>query len=138
MQLDKLELELCTPERAPVQLGVIEVIIPGAQGVFTVHPGHTPLLSNLDIGVVVAYEEDGSERFFAVNRGFAEIIHNKVIILTQTVEESAEIDKARAERARERAEKRLRVRDPDIDILRAEAALQRALCRLQTSGRIPY
>ena len=135
---DKLEVEVCAPERAPKRLEAAEVIVPGAEGVFSVLPGHTPLLSSLDVGVLIVYGVSGKEQFYAVNGGFAEVVHNKVLILTKTMEMSEEIDVKRATEARERAERRLKASDKDTDILRAEMALKRAIARLQTEKRISY
>jgi F-type H+-transporting ATPase subunit epsilon len=133
-----IELELNAPERDPIRLEAKEVMVPGAAGIFTVLPNHTPLLSTLTTGVVVAYGQGGKPEFFAVSGGFAEVIDDRIVILTDTVEMADTIDSERASSARERAEERLRKPPEDLDVMRAEAALQRALVRLQAHGREEY
>ena len=112
-----------------------EVVAPGIQGYFGVLPGHAPFLTTLGIGEVM-YRTGREERHLAVSGGFAEVRNDKVIVLADTAERPEEIDRARAERARERAERRLSGRAQDeIDYARAAAALARALTRLQAAGR---
>src|SRR4029434_1618216 len=85
---------------------VDEIVIPGSQGYFGVLPGHAPLLTTLGIGELM-YRVGRDERYLAVSGGFAEVRNDKVIVLADTAERPEEIDRARAERARERAERRL-------------------------------
>jgi F-type H+-transporting ATPase subunit epsilon len=132
---DRLALELATPVRLVVSEAVDEVIAPGIEGYFGVLPGHAPFLTTLGIGEVT-YRIGREERHLAVAGGFAEVRNDKVIILADTAEWPHEIDRERAERARQRAEGRLLGRTQDeIDYVRATAALQRALVRLQVAGR---
>ncbi|MBN2311775.1 MAG: F0F1 ATP synthase subunit epsilon [Candidatus Hydrogenedentes bacterium] len=138
VQADTLKVELCAPERNPVRLDASELILPGSQGVFTVLPGHTTLLSTLTTGVVQAQCVDGETKFFAVNGGFAEVNQDRVIVLTLTAEADGEVDVERAEAARERAEQRLQERGDDVDLDRAQAALERALARLMTQRHQGY
>lgn len=133
-----LHLELCAPERSAITMDVQEVIVPGAAGVFTVLPGHTPVLGTLDVGVLIAYDAKGQEHFMSVNGGFAEVASDKVLVLTQTAERSEEVDEKRAEQARERAEERLKSKDPNIDERRAELALKRAMSRIHARRGIGY
>ena len=132
---DRLTLELATPTRMVVAEVVDEVVIPGSQGYFGVLPGHAPLLATLGIGELT-YRNGREERHVAVAGGFAEVRNDKVIVLADAAEQPGEIDRARAERARDRAEQRLSGRSQDeIDYTRAAAALARALIRLQVAGR---
>ncbi len=133
-----LQVEISAPERAPVQLEVTEVTVPGSEGVFTVLPGHTPLLSTLGMGVLITWDGQGEARFFAINGGFVEVLDNRVVILATTAEDEEELDEERARAALLRAEERLRKREADTDISRAEAALSRAMSRLQAKGREFY
>jgi F-type H+-transporting ATPase subunit epsilon len=130
-----IHLEISAPERDPVEVEVSEVLVPGAYGSFTVLPGHTPLLSTLTIGVLVAYPKGARERFYAVNQGFVEVVDNKVTVLTQTAEHAEEVDVERAQQARERALERLSKRRKEIDALRAELALSRAMARISAHSR---
>jgi F-type H+-transporting ATPase subunit epsilon len=76
------------------------------------------------------YEEEGTVKKAALHAGFAEILPEKITILAEIVEWPEEIDRLRAEEARRRAEERIRIKSADIDIVRAEAALHRALTRI--------
>ena len=132
---DRLTLELATPTRMVVAETVDEVVVPGSQGYFGVLPGHAPLLATLGIGELT-YRIGRDERHVAVAGGFAEVRNDKVIVLADTAEVPQDIDRARAERAKERAEQRLAGRAQDeIDYMRAAAALARALTRLQVASR---
>ena len=134
---ERLTLELATPSRLVVTAEVDEVVIPGSQGYFGVLPGHAPLLATLGIGEVT-YRVGRDESHVAASGGFAEVRNDKVIILADTAEAPADIDRARAERARDRAEARLAGRgttQEEIDYTRAMGALARALTRLQVAGR---
>ena len=134
---ERLTLELATPSRLVVSAEVDEVVIPGSQGYFGVLPGHAPLLATLGIGEVT-YRIGRDEHHVAAAGGFAEVRNDKVIILADVAETPGDIDRARAERARDRAEARLAGRgasQEEIDYTRAMSALARALIRLQVAGR---
>jgi F-type H+-transporting ATPase subunit epsilon len=127
---DRLSLEITTPMRLVVAEQVDEVVAPGIEGYFGVLPGHAPFLTTLSVGVVT-YRIGRDEHQLAVAGGFAEVSNDKVIILADSAERPDEVDRARAERAKERAERRLSGRtQEDIDYARCQAALARALTRL--------
>lgn len=129
-----LDVVLAAPERAPIELQAIEVIVPGSAGVFSVLPGHTPVLSTLTSGVLLVYSHKNQRLYFAVHGGFAEVSSNHVTILSQAMEGHESIDVPRAEAARARALERLKT-PADVDVARAEAALGRAMARLQAAAR---
>lgn len=132
---DGLTLEVATPQRSVVAETVDEVVAPGIEGYFGVLPGHAPFLTTLGVGELT-YRRGREEYHLAVNGGFAEVRSDRVIVLADAAERPPDIDRARAERARERAEQRLAGRGQDeIDYTRAAAALARALTRLHVSGR---
>jgi F-type H+-transporting ATPase subunit epsilon len=132
---DRLTLEVATPTRLVVTETVDEIVVPGSEGYFGVLPGHAPFLTTLGIGELT-YRVGRDEHHLAVAGGFAEVRNDKVIVLADTAERPAEIDRTRAERARERAERRLSGRaDEEVDYPRALAALARALTRIATAGR---
>jgi F-type H+-transporting ATPase subunit epsilon len=132
---ERLTLELATPTRMVVAETVDEVVVPGSEGYFGVLPGHAPLLATLGIGELT-YRIGRDERHVVVAGGFAEVRNDKVIVLADTAELPQDIDRARAERARDRAEQRLSGRAQDeTDYARAAAALARAQTRIQVSGR---
>jgi F-type H+-transporting ATPase subunit epsilon len=132
---DRLALEVATPMRLVVAEAVDEVVVPGIEGYFGVLPGHAPFLATLGIGELT-YRQGREERHLALAGGFAEVRNDKIIVLADTVERPDEIDRARAERARERAERRLGGRSQEeIDHTRALTALSRALTRLHVAAR---
>jgi F-type H+-transporting ATPase subunit epsilon len=130
-----LQLELATPTRLVVSEEADEVVAPGIEGYFGVWPGHAAFLTTLGAGEL-SYRRGQQARYLAVAGGFAEVRNDKVVILADTAEQPEEIDRERAERARQRAEQRLSGRSQDpVDFARAAAALGRALARLQVSSR---
>ena len=138
-----MRFELATPSRMLVSADVDEVVAPGVEGYFGVLPGHAALLTTLGSGEV-SYRTGKAEQYLLVAGGFAEVQPDRVIILAEVAEAPQEIDLARAERARQRAELRLSGRHPsgredegEIDYNRALAALARALARIMVAGRVP-
>jgi F-type H+-transporting ATPase subunit epsilon len=99
---DTLRLEVVTPRRMLVQTEVAEVRLPGVLGELGVLPGHTPLLTALDVGRL-AYTEGGREKKLAVANGFAEVLPDRVTVLAKLAETPEEIDAARAGAEREDA-----------------------------------
>jgi F-type H+-transporting ATPase subunit epsilon len=130
----ELTLEVATPTRLVVAATVDEVVVPGSEGYFGVLPGHAPLLATLGIGELM-YRKGTAQYHLALTGGFAEVRNDKVIILAENAERPDEIDRERAQRAKERSERLLGGREADIDYARAQAALARALIRLQVAGR---
>lgn len=131
MSTDGLTISFTAPERASLEVAAEEVTVPGAGGVFTVYPGHTSLLSTLLPGVVQVTDAKGVETYYSITGGFAEIKDNTVAILADAFEPGPEVEIKRAERARTRAEDRMRKPDETVDLFRAEAALARASARIQ-------
>jgi F-type H+-transporting ATPase subunit epsilon len=129
-----ITLEIVTPDRSVVTERVDEVEIPGAEGYFGVLPGHTPMLATLKVGEL--WYRKGSETFYvSIAFGFAEVLPDRVTILAELAERPEEIDVARAEAARRRAEERLAAPAAAIDFERARIALLKSLVRLQVSTR---
>jgi F-type H+-transporting ATPase subunit epsilon len=135
----KLTLEIVTPDRALLREEVDEVVVPGSQGEFGVLPGHTPMLSTLQIGELW-YRQGQEKHYLAIAFGFVEVLPDRVTVLAQIGERAQEIDVQRAERAKQRAEQRLTQAPPqltqvDFDIERARVALMKSLLRLQVASR---
>jgi F-type H+-transporting ATPase subunit epsilon len=127
-------LEIVTPDRSVVHDQVDEVEIPGADGYFGVLPGHTPLLAMLQVGEL--WYRTGSEKVYvSIAFGFAEVLPDRVTILAQLAEKADEIDIARAEAARRRAEELIAKPVPEMDYERARIALMKSLIRLQVATR---
>jgi F-type H+-transporting ATPase subunit epsilon len=127
----KIRLEIVTPERLLLSEDVDEVTIPGSEGYLGVLPGHLPLLTTIGVGIL-SYRQGGEKHNFAVNGGFAEVLGDRVILLAQTVEKPHEIDVARAQVAKQKAEKLLYSKE-EIDVEAAVGELMRATTRIQVA-----
>jgi F-type H+-transporting ATPase subunit epsilon len=123
-------LEIVTPTKSVVSEEAQIVVAPGTEGEFGVLKGHTTFLTSLKVGTLRYRDAAGKERLLFVNGGFAEALPNKVTILAQSAERRRDIDVERVRRAKQRAEQRLAAKTADTDLVRAEAALRRALYRL--------
>jgi F-type H+-transporting ATPase subunit epsilon len=132
---EKLRLELVTPYKKALSEEVDEVTAPGTLGEFGILPGHTPLLTTLKIGEL-SFRRGGEIFHLAVNWGYVEVEDDKVTVLVETAEPADEIDLERARAAMGRAEEALRkLSSEDKDFLVMQAALERALIRIQVAGR---
>ncbi len=124
-----LRLEFVTPERAIAHEDVDEVELPGEEGFFGVLPGHAPLLAALRPGEL--WYRKGNQTIHAfVGGGFVEVTPERVSVLAPVAERAEDIDQARAEAAKRRAEDRLAKPAADVDFERARIALLRAISRL--------
>ena len=130
----KLHLLIVSADRALVNETVDEVEIPGFDGYFGVLPGHTPLLAVLQVGELW-YRQGSEKHFVAIAFGFAEVQPDRVTILAQVAEKADEIDLARAEAAKKRAEERIARPVVDMDAERARISLMKSLIRLQVATR---
>ena len=131
---DKLNLEVITAEKLALREEVDEVIVPGLDGELGILPDHTPLISQLKTGIL-SYRQGAQSRRMHVSGGFVEVASDRVSVLSDVAEKPEEIDLERAQRAKERAERRLASRGEDVDFPRAELKLQRAMARIQLGGR---
>ncbi|HUL34424.1 MAG TPA: F0F1 ATP synthase subunit epsilon [Candidatus Eisenbacteria bacterium] len=133
---DAIQLVLVTPERQLLRETVVEVEIPGREGQLGILPGHAPLMTELGIGEL-SYKTSASSApvILAVIQGFAEVLPDRVTVLAETAERAEEINLARAEAAKARAEQRLASNDSNVDWDRAVIALERALIRIQIAQR---
>ena len=131
----KIQLQIVSADRSLVNESVDEVEIPGADGYFGVLPGHTPLLALLGAGELW-YRQGQEKHYLLLAFGFAEVQPDRVTILAQTAERPDEIDLARAEAAKKRAEERLTRPVVDMDAERARIALLKSLIRIQVATRV--
>lgn len=133
-----LTVEIVTAERVVrMEEGVDALVVPATDGQLTILPKHASLMTTLDFGELI-FRRGGTEEYFAVEGGFMEVRNDHVSVLADSAESVEEIDVDRAERARQRAEARLRdarERQSDLDLARAQAALQRSLLRLRVAQR---
>ena len=131
-----IELQIVTPDRLVLREQVDEVQIPGSEGYFGVLPGHTPLLASLAVGELW-YRKGQEKTYLSIAGGFAEVLPDRVTLLATLAEKAEEIDVARAEAAKQRAEQRLAQPKMDVDYERARLSLQKSIIRLQVSTRMP-
>ena len=132
---DKIRLRLVTPSRLMLDEEVDEVTAIGELGEFGVLPNHISFLSTLVPGEM-SYKQGAIKRVLAVSGGYAEVLDNVMTVLAPAAEFAAEIDSARSQRAKERAEKQLsEVNREEKDFELCQVALQRALVRLQVASK---
>ena len=132
---DTFTLEVVTPARQVVNEAVNEAQIPVLGGYVGVLPGHTPFLAEMGIGELNYHVGNRVVSCTAIG-GFVEVLADRVIVLADSAERAEEINVARAEAARDRAQKRLAtLNDPNVDWKRAEASLARAQVRLQVAAK---
>ncbi len=130
MAKDCFTLKIITPDRIFYEGTAAMVEMNTTEGEIGVYPKHIPMTVIIAPGVLNIYEEMGEVKKAALHAGFAEILPDQITILAEIIEWPGEIDEKRAEEARKRAEERLRTKAAGIDIMRAEAALHRALTRI--------
>ena len=128
----KLQVELVTAEGRLVSREADFVIAPGVEGDLGVLPRHIPLLTPLRAGEVTV-RNDGNDEYLFVAGGFLEVLPDKVLILADAAERAEDIDEARAEEARRRAEQLLEEKVEGADTAAAAAALERAVMRLKVA-----
>ena len=131
----QFNLQIVSADRSLVKEMVDEVEVPGAEGYFGVLVGHTPLLALLGTGELW-YRQGNDTRYLLISGGFAEVQADRVTILAQNAEHADEIDVARAESAKRRAEGRLATPHADMDFERARIAMLKSLIRLQVASRV--
>src|SRR5882672_6838296 len=130
---EKIQLEVVTPERRVLDESVEMVTVPGLGGELGILPGHTPLISRLQTGVL-SYVQDGQTQQLHVSGGFVEVNDDRVSVLAEIAERPEEIDAARARQARERLEKSLSGwTGLEEDFEKARVKLERSMVRLQLS-----
>ena len=122
-------LKIITPDRVFYEGEASMVEFNTTEGEIGVYKMHVPTTVIVSPGILTITEAEG-QKHAALHSGFVEILPEKVTILAEIIEWPEEIDLDRADRAKERAEERLRSKTPETDILRAETALQRALARI--------
>jgi F-type H+-transporting ATPase subunit epsilon len=131
---DTIQLDVVTPERRVVSERVESVNVPGANGELGILPGHSPMISQLQTGIL-SYVQGGTNHLLHVSGGFVEVNHDRVSVLAEIAEHPEEIDAAKARQEREQAERALASfsgSDEDFEQLRAQ--LNRATVRLQLAS----
>jgi F-type H+-transporting ATPase subunit epsilon len=133
---EKIALEVVTPERRVLAESVDMVTVPGLGGELGILPGHTPLISQLQTGVLT-YVQDGKNSQLHVSGGFVEVRDDHVSVLAEVAERPDEIDAARAKLSRDRLEKQLNAwTGTEEDFETARAKLERSVVRLQLASTL--
>ncbi|MFQ5822713.1 MAG: F0F1 ATP synthase subunit epsilon [bacterium] len=130
----KLKFEILTPFQKVYSSDVSAVRVPGLNGYFGVLPGHTPLLAALKIGEIKV-QIDNKTLYFATSGGFVEVLTHSISVLAESAESAATININRAQEAKERATKRLKEGRKTWDVVRAKAALLRAINRIRVASK---
>ena len=136
-----LSLNIVTAQRSVLERDdVTKIVVPAADGQITILPKHAALLSALGIGEMLVFHGTNSVDAYVIHGGFIQVLNDEVSVLADAAEHVDEIDVARAEAARDRAQRRLEGRDEElprsgVDVLRAQLALQRALVRVRVVRR---
>ena len=125
--------EILTLQKAFLSETVRFVVAPGQEGVFEILPDHAPYVFALKPGPLQMRRPDGKDSYVVIGTGFLVVQKDRTTVLTRSAERPEEIDRDRAQRAKERAEQRLKDHSKDIDLSRAQAALARAAARLKVA-----
>lgn len=125
----KFDLKIITPERIFYEGSAEMVEFNTTEGEIGVYKNHIPMTVIIKPGVLTISEGE-EKKEAALHSGFVEILQDKVTILAEVIEWPGEIDEKRAEAAMDRAQERIRSKDPSTDMLRAETALLRAMARI--------
>jgi F-type H+-transporting ATPase subunit epsilon len=129
-----LKLEIITPEAVVYSEDVDMVTLPGVEGQMGILPQHVPLMTHMVPGEMIV-RKNGQDRFLAVGEGFIEITGDLVAILTDMAVAAENIDEAKAEEARQRAQARLREKLSDEEVANVNAALARTLAQIRVKRR---
>jgi len=132
--MSTIKLDIVTAEQVVYSDDVDIIVAPGIEGQLGILPHHAPLMTTLQPGEL-RLRKGGEEFSLAITGGFLEVRPDRVIVLADAAERAEEIDVARAEEAKRRAQGQLIRRPPEVDAARAEAALRRSLTRLKVAER---
>jgi F-type H+-transporting ATPase subunit epsilon len=130
------KLQIITPEKVVFQDEATSLSAPGTQGGFQILHSHAPFVSTIEIGEIKVKDNSGKDIVYATSGGFVEVKDNTVVVLAETAELASEIDIQRAKAANDRAAKRLRSKDPGIDIERSRLSMMRSLNRQRVASRV--
>jgi F-type H+-transporting ATPase subunit epsilon len=130
-----IKLDIVTAEKA-VYSGEAEIVLaPGSEGQLGILPHHAPLMTALNSGELIA-RKGNEEYILAISGGFLEVLPDRIIVLADAAERAEEIDIARAEAAKKRAQEALAHSTSDVESAAAEAALRRAIARIEVVDRL--
>ena len=128
-----LSVEIITPEGKLLEVDdATHVLLPGSNGQIGILPGHSPLASSLDVGLIDIDRQAEESELLSTSGGFVEVHSDHVMVLAETAERADEIDVERAERALERAKEQLH-RVEETERAELESAIARANTRLRAA-----
>jgi F-type H+-transporting ATPase subunit epsilon len=130
-----LQVQILSPAKVVAKTHAAQVQAPGALGYMGILPGHARMVAELGIGELTLDGADGGKQVFFVAGGYVDVASDNVTVLVDVAEKPGDIDVARAEKAKARAEQRLERKSGDVDVVRAQAALLRATQRITTASR---
>jgi F-type H+-transporting ATPase subunit epsilon len=132
---ENIELEVVTPARHVLSARVESIEMPGKDGYLGILPGHAPLITELGVGVLT-YLEGNAAHYLTIIHGYAEVLPDRVIVLSEASERADEIDVVRARAAQDRAQVELaKAGSQEVDWQAAAAALERAVIRVQAANK---
>ncbi len=132
--MDELKLKIVTPDRVFYDGEIKSIVARGVEGDFMIMKKHVPFVTVLQISEMKITDLNGKSRMAAIAQGYLTNKNNEVVIMSNACEWADEIDVERAQRAKERAERRLKTASGD-DVLKYEIALKRAINRLEISSK---
>jgi len=134
--MKEIYVEILTPSKLGFKGEVKSITVPGSLGNFQVLFNHAPLMSTFEIGLIKIVDLNDQILIFATGGGTVEVMENKILLLAESFEKPTDIDLTRAEEAKKRAEARMKnLYNEAVDFLRAEAALQRAVNRINIASK---
>lgn len=128
--MSKIHIKVIQPDQIRIDKDFDHIIVPGVDGDFGISLDHTPFITKLRSGVLQLFQNESIQEY-ALHDGFVTVENNNVVIVCDTIEAKDDIDVVRARSAKERAEKRLKSSDENVNFRRAESSLKRALIRLE-------
>lgn len=132
-----IKFEVVTPEKVVLKKQILQVTVPTEDGEITILPEHIPLISILKPGVIEIKMEDEELEVMSVSGGFLEVMRDKIVVLADTAERAAELDEARIEEAKARAEERKKnlANIDEVQFTNIAVQLEKELARLKALSR---
>ncbi|MFZ7134439.1 MAG: F0F1 ATP synthase subunit epsilon [Eubacteriales bacterium] len=130
--MNKVKLQILTPEKNFFEGEVQLIVVKGVEGSMGIMYDHEPFVTPLGIGPIKILQ-DNRIKHAAISQGYVEVMEEKIVILADTAEWPEDIDISRAEEAKKRAEKRLSKKENHIELLKAEIALKKAINRINVA-----
>lgn len=134
--MKEIHLEIVTPSKMAFNGEVLSVTVPGSKGSFQILFNHAPIISSLEIGIIKIIDVDSKPNYYSTSGGTLEAKNNNVTLLVESLESPEEISLKRAQESMQRAKERISKKNADLDQVRAENSLKRALNRIKLYNKI--